>query len=185
MLNSAYFSLFSNLKQKTMILLSLNIVMLVIILIVVIPFALFIWADKSGKSKKKKQFEKIASEQNLKLSVVEFWNNSCVGYDDQENTLIYINTNDSETRFQKVELDDVRKCVINKITKEHKNEDKHYSEMSRLDLEFTFVSNAAPMNISLYSTDEGFSQNQEIVRAEKWLAFIDKHKYNRNNIVAA
>ena len=29
--------------------------MLVVILIVVVPFALFIWADKSGKAKKKKK----------------------------------------------------------------------------------------------------------------------------------
>ncbi len=168
-----------------MTLLSLNIVMLVVVLIVLIPFALFIWADKSGKAKKKKKFLDVASAQNLKLSEVEYWNNSCVGYDDQENTLIYINTTDLETKFQKVDLKDVRKCVINKITKEYKNGDKHYSEMSRLDLEFTFISNAAPVKISLYSTDEGFSQNEEVSRAEKWLAFIDKHKYNKNDVVAA
>ena len=159
--------------------------MLVVMLSVVVPFSLFIYADKSGKAKKKKKFEKIASDQQLKLSTVEFWNNSCVGYDDQENTLIYINAYDYETKFQKVELDDVRKCVINKITKEYKDGDKHFSEMSRLDLEFTFVSNALPVKITLFCTTEGFSQNQEIARAEKWLAFIDQHKYNKNNVVAA
>ncbi|MEO8772873.1 MAG: hypothetical protein ABI263_00965 [Gelidibacter sp.] len=168
-----------------MISLSLNIVMLVVILIVVVPFALFIWADKAGKAKKKKKFQDVAKQQNLNLSVVEYWNNSCIGYDDQENTLIYINSTNSETKFQKVELNTVRKCVINKITKEYKDGDKHFSEMSRLDLEFTFVTNDAPVAISLFSTDEGFSQNQEIVRAEKWLAFIDKHKYNKNNVTAA
>ncbi|MGC1632272.1 MAG: hypothetical protein WA749_09205 [Gelidibacter sp.] len=168
-----------------MISLSLNIVMLVVILIVVIPFSLFIWADKSGKAKKKKKFQDVAREQNLKFSEAEYWNNSCIGYDDQENTLIYINTTDTETKFQKVDLDDVRKCAINRITKEFKNGDKHFSEMSRLDLEFTFISNAEPVKISLYSTDEGFSQNQEMPRAEKWLALIDKHKYNKNNITAA
>ncbi len=168
-----------------MISLSLNIVMLVVILIVVIPFSLFIWADKSGKAKKKNKFQDVARGQNMKFSDVEYWNNSCIGYDGQENTLIYINITDAETKFQKVELDDVRKCVINRITKEFKNGDKHFSEMSRLDLEFTFVSNAAPVKISLYSTDEGFSQNNEMPRAEKWLAFIDKHKYNKSNVVAA
>ena len=165
--------------------LSLNIVMLVVILIVVIPFTLFILADKSGKAKKRKQFQEVASAHNLKFSAVEYWNNSCVGYDDQENTLFYINTKDSVTRFQKVELDDVRKCTIHKTNKDYKNGDKHYSEMSRLDLEFTFVSNATPTVITLFSTEENFSQNQEIARAEKWLAFIDKHKYNKNNVVAA
>ena len=167
-----------------MISLSLNIVMLVVILIVVIPFALFIWADKSGKAKKKKKFAKIASEQNLKFSVVEYWNNSCLAYDDQENILIYINSTESETKFQKVALDDVRKSVINKITKEYKDGDKHFSEMSRLNLEFTFVSNVTPVTITLFTTDEGFSQNQEVARAEKWLAFIDKHKYNKDKVAA-
>lgn len=165
--------------------LSLNIVMLVVILIVVIPFALFILADKTGGSKKKKAFQKIAKEQNVKLSVVEYWNNSCIGYDDQENTLLYINSSNPDVKVQKVELDDVRKCAIHKTSKDYKNGDKHYSEMSRLDLEFTFVSNASPMVITLFYAEENFSQNQEVARAEKWLAFIDKHKYNKNNVVAA
>lgn len=165
--------------------LSINIVMLVVILIVVVPFSLFIWADKSGKAKKKKKFKKIAADQNLKLAVVEYWNDSCIGFDDQEHTLIYINTNNSEIKFQKVKIDNVRKCIINKLTKAYKDGDKHYSELSCLNLEFTFVSNAAPVNITLYTTDEGFSQNQEVARAEKWLTFIDQHKSNKNNMAAA
>lgn len=159
--------------------------MLVVILLVVVPFAWFVLADRRAVSKKKRAFQKIASEQQIKLSVVEYWNNSCIAFDDQENTLLYINLSTSEPKIQKIELDDVRKCVINKTSKDYKNGDKHYSEMSRLDLEFTFVSNAAPMMMTLYAAEDNFSQNQEVARAEKWLAVIDKHKYNKNTIVAA
>lgn len=159
--------------------------MLVVVLLVVVPFSLFIWVDKAAKAKKKKKFENIARGQNLKLSTVEYWNNSCMGYDDKENTLIYIVNTDTETKFQKVDLDDVRKCTINKVVKDYKNGDKHYSEMTRLDLEFTFISNLAPEKMTLYSIDDSFAENQEVPRAEKWLAFIDKHKYNKNNVSAA
>lgn len=159
--------------------------MLVVILIVVIPFVLFILADKGGASKRKKAFQKIAEAQHVKLSVVEYWNNTCLGYDDQENTLLYINANAPETEVQKIELDDVRKCAINKTSRDYKNGDKHYSEMSHLDLEFTFVSNTAPIAISLFRTEDNFSQNQEIARAEKWLAFVDKHKFNKHSTSAA
>ncbi|MBO3096972.1 hypothetical protein [Gelidibacter pelagius] len=164
---------------------SLNMVMLVVVLIVIVPFAWFIWAEKSAVSKKKKTFQKIAQAQNLKLSMVEYWNNHCLGYDDQENILLYNNLSTPDSEFKKVELEDVRKCVINKTNKDYKNGDKHYSEMMRLDLEFTFVSNKPPMSITLFNVDDNFSQNQELARAEKWLAFVDKHKYNKNNIVAA
>lgn len=168
-----------------MILLSLNIVMLGVILCVAVPFALFIWADKSSKLKKKKKFQAVADQQGLKLSVVEYWNNSCIGYDDKENALIYMNSSSPEIKFQKIDLDDVRKCTINKTTKDYKNGDKYFSEMSRLDLDITFISNTAPEKITLFTMDEPFSQNQEIPRAEKWLAFIDEHKYNKNNAVSA
>ena len=168
-----------------MISLSLNTVMLVVILIVVIPFSLFIWADKAGKAKKKKKFLDVAKSQDLKFSEAEYWNNSCMGYDKAENTLIYINVSENETKFQKVDLDDVRKCAINRISKEFKNGDKHHSELSRLDLEFTFISNAAPVRITLFATEENFSQNEEMPRAEKWLEFVDQHKYNKNKVTAA
>lgn len=164
---------------------SLNVVMLVVVLIVVVPFAWFIFAEKSAVNKKKKIFQKIAQDQNLKLALAEYWNNHCLGYDDQENILLHNNLNTPNSEFDKVELDDVRKCTINKINKDYKNGDKHYSEMVRLDLEFTFVSNRPPMTITLYNNDDNFSQNQEVARAEKWLAFVNKHKYNKNTIVAA
>lgn len=159
--------------------------MLFVTLIVVIPFAWFILAEKSGLSKKKKAFEDIAKAHNLKFTVKETWNNTCLGFDEQENTLLYININSAETKVQKIELEDVRKCVINKTSKEYKNADKHYSEMSGLDLEFNFVSNTNPIVITLYKAEDNFSQNREVARAEKWLSIIDKHKYNKNNIVAA
>ncbi|HUH27210.1 hypothetical protein [Gelidibacter sp.] len=164
---------------------SLNVVMLVVVLIVIVPFAWFIMAERSAVSKKKKAFQKIAQAQNLNLSQVEYWNNHCLGYDAQENTLLHNNLNTPDSEFEKVELDDVRKCVINKINKDYKNGDKHYSEMMRLELEFTFVSNRPPVTITLYNNDDNFSQNQEVARAEKWLALINKHKYNKNNVVAA
>src|SRR5690606_4724323 len=104
-----------------MILLSLNIVMLVVVLCIVVPFLLFIWVDKSTKQKKRRKFLDIAHQQNLKLSVVEYWNNSFIGYDENENILIYMNSSEPEMKFQKIDLDDVRKCTINKTTTEYKN----------------------------------------------------------------
>lgn len=159
--------------------------MLVVVLIVVIPFAIFIFADKNGAAKKKKAFQQIANDQNMKLSVADYWNNYCIGYDDQENNLLYINSNGPETKIQKIDLDEVRKCSINKVMKDYKNGDKHYSELTRLDLEFSFVSSQSPLTITLFDAEDRFSQNEEMVRAEKWLAFINKHKYNKDKIVAA
>ncbi|HXJ99570.1 MAG TPA: hypothetical protein VNJ50_12030 [Gelidibacter sp.] len=168
-----------------MILLSLNIVMLAVVLCIVVPFLLFIWVDKSTKQKKRRKFLDIAHQQSLKLSVVEYWNNSFIGYDENENILIYMNSSGPEMKFQKIDLDDVRKCTINKTTTEYKNGDRYYTEMSRLDLDITFVSNTAPERITLFTIDDVFSENQEMQRAEKWLAFIDKHKYNKQNVVSA
>lgn len=163
----------------------MNLVMLMVILVVVVPFSWFIMTEKNAIAKKKRTFQNMAKSQNLKLSVVEYWNNHCLGYDDQENILLHNNLNTPDSEFEKVELDDVRKCTINKINQDFKNGDKHYSEMVRLDLEFTFVSNKPPMIITLYSADDNFSQNQEVARAEKWLEFVNKHKYNKDRIVAA
>lgn len=159
--------------------------MIFVTLIVVIPFAWFVWAERSGMSKKKKAFEDVAKANNINFSLKEIWNNTCLGFDQSENTLLYIKINKAETKIQKIELEDVRKCAINKISKEYKNADKHYSELSRLDLEFSFVSNRNPVVLTMYNAEDNFSQNQEVVRAEKWLSLIDKHKFNKNNVIAA
>ena len=161
--------------------LSLNIVMLVVILIVIVPFAWFIWADKLTINKKKKAVQKIANAQDVSLSESEFWNNSCLAYDAQKNVLLYVNVGDSETVVKKIKLDEVKKCAINRINKDYKNGDQHYSEMARLELELTFVSNAAPLTIPLYDVNENFSQNHEMDRAEKWLTFINTHKFTRQH----
>lgn len=163
----------------------MSIVMLVVVLIVVVPFGWFILAGKMGVSKKKKEFQKIAEEQQLKLSDVDYWNNICLGFDNQKKVLLYINSNEATTEIKKVELNDVRLCVITKTNKDYKNGDKHYSELSALALEFTFLHNEAPVLMTLFNTSYGFSQNQEMARAEKWLAFIEKHKYDKQNINAA
>lgn len=165
--------------------LSLNIVMLVVILIVIVPFAWFILADKSAILKKKKTFQNIAKEQHVKPSETEYWNNTCLAYDAQDNVLLYINSGDSDTKVEKIKLDEVKKCAINKTTKDYKSGGQHYSEMSHLDLVFTFLSDTAPLSIALYDVNENFSQNQEMTRAEKWLAFIDRHKFNKDNTSVA
>lgn len=159
--------------------------MLIVTLIVIVPFGWFIFTDKSARSKKKKNFHKIANEQGVKLTLVDYWNNICLGLDESENTLLYINQNMTETTVQKIELNDVRKCAINKTSTDYKNGNKQYSEMSRLDLEFTFVSNTAPTMICLYDRSDNFAQNQELERAEKWLAVVDKHKYHKHSTSAA
>lgn len=164
---------------------SMSFVMIFVTLIVVIPFVWFILAEKSGMSKKKKAFEDIATSHNLKLTLQETWNTICLGLDEKENTLLYITINASGTKVQQIELDDVKKCVINKTSKEYKNGDRHYSEITRLDLEFSFVSNTSPVVLTFYNAEDNFSQNREVARAEKWLSIIEKHKYNKNNVVAA
>lgn len=165
--------------------LSFNIVMLIVVLVVVVPFVWFIMTERRSITRKKKAFQQIAETQNLKLSMVEFWNNHSLGYDEQKNTLLHSNLNTPDSEFEKVELDDVRKCVINKINRDYKNGDKHFSEMMQLDLEFTFISNKPPMAITLYNNNDNFSENQEMARAEKWLALVDKHKHHKNATEAA
>lgn len=155
--------------------------MLIVALIVIVPFAWFILAEKNAVNKKKRVFQNIAREQNINLTLAEYWNNHCIGYDEGENILLHNNLNTPNSEFDKVQLNDVKKCTINQIHKDFKNGDKHYSEMVRLDLEFTFISNRPPMTLTLYNNDDNFSQNQEIARAEKWLAFVEKHKFNKSD----
>lgn len=164
---------------------SLSTVMIVVTLIVIVPFGWFIFNEKSKALKKKKAFQKIASDKGLKLSIVEYWNNKCLGLDATENTMLFIDENTSEAQIDKIDLNDVRKCTINRTNTDYRNGDKIHSEMSRLDLEFTFISNKAPVRICLYNRDDNFSQNQEIQRAEKWLSVVDTHKYDKRNVDAA
>lgn len=164
---------------------SLNLVMVLVSLLVIVPVVLFVFADKTGVAKRKKTFDAIAKAHNVQFTMKELWNNTCLGYQEQGNVLMYINTQHPEPIVHKINLDEIRTCVINKITKDYKKGDKQYSELSRLDLELSFLSNANPVTITLYNAEDNFSQNREVSRAEKWLALIDKHKSTKHSNVAA
>lgn len=162
-----------------MILLSLNIVMFTIVLCVLLPFGLFIWADKSGKAKKKRRFQDLAKQHGFNFTTSEYWNNACLGHDAPQNTLIYMNSDGPTIKFQKINLDEVKKCAINTITKVRKGGNGQYAELDRLELDFTFLSKTPAEKIILFTSDAPFSQNQEQQRAEKWLAFVNQHKFNK------
>lgn len=159
-----------------MILLSSSTTMLIIALCAIVPFGLFIWVDKRSKSKKKKIFKDFAKQQGVSLSVAEFWNNSCMGHDSTSNILMFMNSRDSEIKYQKIQLDDVKKCAITMSNKTHKSGGREYSELEQLDLNITFHSKTTPERITLFTVAEPFSPNQELPRAEKWQAFINEHK---------
>lgn len=164
---------------------SMNMVMILVSLFVIVPVILFVLADKGGLSKKKKAFDAIAKANDVQFSSQEVWNNTCLGFQEEGNVLLYINTQNPEPIVQKIKLNEVKKCVINKVMKDYKNGDRQYSELARLDMEFSFLSNTNPVAITFYNAEDNFSQNQDVARAEKWLALIDKHKgANRRNVAA-
>ncbi|TXE08594.1 hypothetical protein ES711_08820 [Gelidibacter salicanalis] len=164
---------------------SMNLVMILVSLLVIVPVVLFVLADKSGMSKNKKTFDAVAKANNVQFTTQDIWNNTCLGHQEHGNILLYINTQNPEPKIQKINLDEVRKCSITKITKDYTNGDKQYSELSRLDLEFSFISNRQPEVLTLFNAEDNFSQNQEQARAEKWLAFIEKQRNSKSKNVAA
>ncbi|MCK0123047.1 hypothetical protein MWU76_01410 [Gelidibacter sp. F2691] len=164
---------------------SMSLVMILVSLLVIVPVVLFVLADKSGMSKNQKTFDAVATANNVQFTTKDVWNNTCLGYQEQGNVLLYINTQDPEPKIQKINLDEVRTCSINKVTKDYSNGDKQYSELSRLDLELSFISNRQPEALTLFNAEDNFSQNQEMARAEKWLAFIEEHRKSKSKGVAA
>ena len=79
-----------------------------------------------------------------------------------------------ETSYLKIDLNQLKSCQINRKTRDYKKEKKMETELQSLDLELILKNETVTLHF--YNTNDQFSEDMEMKRAEKWKTLIEQRK---------
>jgi hypothetical protein len=125
--------------------------------------------------KKEKQFTNIIKDLNLSFDITEQWNNNFIGYCQIKNVLIFIKLNNQEFSLFTVEINQLKSCQINATTQTLVKDNKSVSSLDTVDLEVIMQGNQAPLILNFYDSNEEFTEDLELKRAQKWEALIKQN----------
>lgn len=135
-----------------------------------------IYLQRRGKQEKKrflKDFLQLAQQQELNLSMHDFWNHSyAIGLDSVKNKLFYLKKREGVEQKVVFDLAEIETCrFINA------NRTINGSRVTdRLSLEFAFLKSGLPVKIlEFYTKEESMAVHDEIELAEKWMNLISSH----------
>jgi len=148
-----------------------SIIATLVLLIIIVIIAI---VNKVIKLKKKnniiKEFMNLANGKGCIISKFDFWNNTKIGFDMENGILFFIrNLKNHENKFV-INLQDVLKCYINKVTRTVDFNRTKQLVTDRIELVFTFIDKNKPnVCLEFYNTDyDNLNLTGELQLAEKW-----------------
>jgi hypothetical protein len=130
---------------------------------------------RSSQERKKflKEFIQAAEQQQLSISVHDFWNHGyAIGIDTNKHKLFYLVSKEGINQKQIIDLCEAEKCSLinmNRMVNDSK-------VIDRLALKFSFRNSKLPEKaLEFYNKEETMAVNEEFQLAEKWVAIINAH----------
>lgn len=153
---------------------SISVMIIFTTLFCVLPYLWFILIGKNNSKKNEKLFKDVIKGENVSFNTKEQWNNNFIGIDESKNILMFIKLINQEASSLKIDLNQLKSCQINRKTRDYKKEKKMETELQSLDLELTLKSDTIMLHF--YNTNDQFSEDMEMKRAEKWQTLIEQSK---------
>lgn len=152
----------------------------------VMPFIWFTYIGRKASIKSKKTIKDLIKGQNLKFTEKEFWNHNFIGIDKDKKVLLFVKIKSPENEIIRIDLNDVKSCVIDKNTREIKREKKLEYELQQMNLEIQLNSKLSSVTFNFYDIEDQLAEDFEMKRAEKWKHFIADNILRKNsNTIAA
>lgn len=154
---------------------SMTVIIIITTLFCLLPYVWFIMSGQTTLKKKEKQFTNIIKDLNLSFDIKEQWNNNFIGYCQAKNVLIFIKLNNEEHKLFTIELKHIKNCQIHATTQMLVKDNKSVSNLDTVDLEVIMQGNQAPLILNFYDSNEEFTEDLELKRAQKWEALIKQN----------
>jgi len=154
---------------------SMDVMKIFVTLMIVLPYIWFIFMGKSATKKKEKIFNQLIKQEQLTLTSKEMWNYSIIGIDETKKIMLFIKLKNAQKDFFSINLNDVKSCQINKVTRDFKKDKNMVFELQTLDLQLRFISKKPDLILNMYDINENISQDLEMKRAEKWVTLIQQN----------
>ncbi len=165
---------------------SLTVMIILTTSLCVLPFLWFMLIGKNTARKRKNIFKNLVKQHQFQISQKEQWNSNFIAIDDTQKMLLFIKLKPTGNEVFKINLNEVRACHVNKVTRDFKRNKKVESELQTIHLEFTFTNHKPMQILNFYDIIEEFSEEFEMKRAEKWQQVITQNiLISKTNSLAA
>lgn len=152
--------------------LSESVMTILMIVLGILPFIWFTYLGKKVSGKSKNIINDLLKKEDFNFNQKELWNHNFIGIDEVKNKLLFIKLSSGENSIERINLNEVKSCQINKTTRDYKREKKMESELQTLSLELTFIVGKPKMILNFYDINDSLSEDFEMKRAEKWQQII-------------
>ena len=153
-----------------------TITVIVILLIGVIPFALL---NRSNKKREKEFLEalnKLADENNSKISSYDIWSNAAIGIDDTNSMIFFISKANGLAKVEQINIAEIQKCKLINSNRNFSSKGINSQIIDKLELVFTYFDKSKTENIwSIY--DESINHSAltgELKLSQKWSKIVNE-----------
>lgn len=153
-----------------------TITVIVILLIGVIPFALM---NRSNKKREKEFLEalnKLADENNSKISSYDIQSNAAIGIDDTNTKLFFVSKVNGLAKVEQISIAEIQKCKFINSNRNFSSKGINSQIIDKLELVFTYFDKSKTENIwSIY--DESINHSAltgELKLSQKWSKIVNE-----------
>lgn len=152
---------------------TLTLVDALIVACMFVPIFVLIRIGNSTKRKLYKQFKTLAQKNGLNISEKEFWGNAYIGIDTAKQKLLFLRSEKDSFYDDLIDLKTIKECKVISLVRSIKIKHKKENILEKVDLQIYLTRNGTTMNsLNFYDHDRVFSENLEVMRAEKWKNII-------------
>ncbi len=139
----------------------------------------FIYLSRVQSNKKKKILDLIkskASEHNLKLDQLDYWNQQyAIGLDESKKAIIYLKKSNDNWNEQVINLTDYHKCIIRDSHKKNHGPITNGNGAANLQLVLSPKTPGIPeKSLDFFDRSESLSLNGEWVLVDKWRSVLSE-----------
>lgn len=152
----------------------INIIAAIILIIIFLPIYLLNKTGNTYLKKLSKKIDAIALNNNLKLNQKEGWGNTCIGIDTAQQKLVYKRGLESDD-YSFIDLREIYSCEFLKEVTPKRVDKTLINQLATLDLKLTLKKNKAQILLNFYDIDNGYVEDFELKRIEKWIKIINEN----------
>lgn len=152
--------------------LDILIVDAVLIALVFLPYFLFILIGRREEKKLKNKFIEEALKCQLHIAESDSWNKTVIGLDKEKLKILLVQKRKTEIAVELIDLKNVRNSEVVQELQTVKIDTSNQKILERIDLQLNLYNNSSQF-INFYNCAESYSQENEVVHAEKWSSKIN------------
>lgn len=148
---------------------------IILVIISFLPFILFPLLKLKKEKTLKNKFKEEAISLGLNMSFELAWNTNLAGIDILKREFLFVQHLNDQFLIQRVNLKKVHNIKLVVENKQVENQEKKNETLSRVTLEFYENNLAEPLSVTLFDSDQNFTQDFELKNSKALMVELEKY----------